>query len=93
MVEELEFVKSCFDYEAVVVQEIGGWKAGWEENARRIVQTSHEEKRDGVVRLSCYCNAALGSANRRVLDSFHGVGWPRREGVKGPMRGKSAALP
>ncbi|KAG0634241.1 hypothetical protein HOY80DRAFT_1060853 [Tuber brumale] len=49
-VEVMEFVKSCFDGEAVVVKEVGGWKAGWEENIRRIVQASHAEKRNGVIR-------------------------------------------
>jgi len=49
-VEVLEFVKSCFDDEAVVVKEVGGWKAGWEERVRRVVEASHTEKGDGVVR-------------------------------------------
>lgn len=29
--EGLEFAKNCFDGEAVVVKEVGGWKTGWEE--------------------------------------------------------------
>ena len=45
----LEFVKSCFDDEAVVVKEVGGWKAGWEERVQRVVEASHAEKGDGVV--------------------------------------------
>lgn len=48
-VEVLEFVKSCFDDEAVVVKEVGGWKAGWEERVQRVVEASHAEKGDGVV--------------------------------------------
>ncbi|KAG0633533.1 hypothetical protein HOY80DRAFT_1104625 [Tuber brumale] len=47
-VEVLEFVKSCFDDEAVVVKEVGGWKAGWEEKVRMVVQASHAKKGDGV---------------------------------------------
>jgi len=49
-VEVLEFVKSCFDDEEVVVREVGGWKTGWEERVRRVVEASHAEKGDGVVR-------------------------------------------
>jgi len=52
-----EFVKSCFDNEAVVVKEIGGWKAGLEERVRKVVQASHPEMGYGLVRSSCY-NAA-----------------------------------
>jgi len=37
MVGVLEFVASWFGGEAVVVKEFGGWKAGWEENVRRVV--------------------------------------------------------
>jgi len=48
-VEVLEVVTSCFDGGAVVVKEVGGWKAGWEERVRRVVQVSHGEKGDGVV--------------------------------------------
>ncbi|CUS14993.1 unnamed protein product [Tuber aestivum] len=46
----LEFIKSCFDDEAVVVREVGGWKTGWEEKVRRVVEASHAEKGDGVIR-------------------------------------------
>ena len=53
-----EFVKSCFDNEAVVVKEIGGWKAGWEGRVRRVVQASHAEIGYRLMRSSCYCNAA-----------------------------------
>ena len=43
-VEAVEFVKSCFDGEAVVVKEVWGWKAGWEHKVRRVVQASHVER-------------------------------------------------
>jgi len=46
----LEFVKSCFDEEVVGVKEIGGRKAGREEEVRRVVQASYAERRGGVVR-------------------------------------------
>ena len=89
-VEVLEFVKSCFGHEAGVVKEIGGWKAGWEERARGIVQASHAEERDRVVRLSCYCNAALTKVFQiRLIE----LDEPMEKGVKGPISRKSAALP
>jgi len=69
-----EFVKSCLDDEAVVVKEIGGWKASWEERVRSVVHGSHTEMGDGVVRSPCYCNFAYGSSNGYVVDSFHRVG-------------------
>jgi len=46
----LEFVTSCFDGEAVLVKEVGGLKADWEEKAWRAVQANHAGERDGVVR-------------------------------------------
>jgi len=49
-VDVLKFAKSCFGDEAVVVREVGGWKAGWEDWVRRVVEASHREKGDGVVR-------------------------------------------
>ena len=70
----LKFVKSCFDDGAIIVKEIGGWEAGWEERAGRAGRASYAEKGDEMVRSSCYCNAAWGSANGRVLDLIHGVG-------------------
>jgi len=74
-VEVLEFVKSCFDDEAVVVKEVGGWRAGWEERVRRVVEASHAEKGDGVVRSDIFVILTLrkGGANGYVLDSFCGV--------------------
>jgi len=60
--EVLEFVKSCFDGEAVFTKEVGGWKTGWEEEVRRFVP-SHAEKGDGVVRsvlvIVTLCRVAL----------------------------------
>jgi len=41
----LEFAKSCFGYETGVVEDIRGWKAGWEERPWGIVQASYAEKR------------------------------------------------
>ena len=46
----LGFVKGCFDGGAAVVEEVGAWKASWEGKLRRVVQASHAEKGDGVVR-------------------------------------------
>ena len=37
----LEFVKSFFDGEAVVVKEVGGLKAGWEEQVQKVFQGVH----------------------------------------------------
>lgn len=34
--EGLEFVTNCFDGEAVVVKEVGGWETGWEEIVGRL---------------------------------------------------------
>ena len=52
-VDALEFVKRCLDGKAVVVKEVEGWEAVWEEKVRRVVQASHAERGDRVVR---YCN-------------------------------------
>jgi len=35
--EVVEFVKSCFDGEAVLVKKVGGWKAGWKHKVQRVV--------------------------------------------------------
>ena len=48
--EVLQFVKSYFDGEAVVVKEVGGWKASWEEEVERVAQASRAERRDWAVR-------------------------------------------
>ena len=58
-----EFIKSDFDGEGVVTKDAGGWKTGWEHKVRRVVQASHAEKGDGVVRSSpatvTVCTVAL----------------------------------
>jgi len=49
-VEVGEFVKRCFNGEAVFVRVIGGLKAGWEEKVWRVVEASSAEKGDWMVR-------------------------------------------
>ena len=56
-----EFIKSCFDHEAVVVKEIRGRKASQEERLRRAIQASYVEMGYGLVCSSCYCNAVWGT--------------------------------
>jgi len=46
-VEILENVTSCFDCEAVVGKEVGGWKASQEEKILRVVQSSHWSREMG----------------------------------------------
>jgi len=41
----LEFVTRCFDGVAVVVKEVGGLKAGWEEKVWRVVLANHAGER------------------------------------------------
>jgi len=43
----LEFVTNCFDGEAVVAKEVGGWKAGMEEKVGGL--SKRAEQGDGMV--------------------------------------------
>ena len=44
----LKLVKSYFGDKGVVVREVGGWKAGWEERVRRVVEASHRDRKSVV---------------------------------------------
>lgn len=44
----LEFVKCCLDGEAVLLKEVGGWKASWGEEVR-VVQARHVRRGDVMV--------------------------------------------
>ena len=62
-----EFVKRCFDGEAVFVRVIGGLKAGWEEKVWKVVEVSHAEKGDWMVRSGLPMVAVCGVALMDVL--------------------------
>ena len=73
-VEVLEFVTRCFDCAVVIARKVGGWEAGREEMVGRVVQVSHLEKGNKMVRLSYYWNAPERSPDGSVLDLIHGIG-------------------